>query len=193
LASDEIEEAMHAYQELIDEAKANRSAFLKPYREKFEGAITRNAKANIIVELIEIEPSHLSEEWIVNEAISWLRDCHNCKDYIDAVFIKAPKRHTPTETQRINYARAYYLRRDIDQIKNKNKISTRKACAKLMTELVLSGKSDYLGWNLTDGSVDVEKSFRQLYQRTKDYEKKLFPPFPYYGRDIIETDGIPKI
>ena len=45
---------MHQFQEFIDEAKENRRAFLIPYREKFEAALTKDARATIIIELIEI-------------------------------------------------------------------------------------------------------------------------------------------
>jgi hypothetical protein len=180
---------MRPYQDIIDEAKENRIAFLKPYRENFEAAITREARAAIIVELIEVEPSHLSEPWIVNETISWLRNCHNCKDNINDVFVKAPKRHTPTELQRMKHVKAFYLRNDVDRIIKKRDCSVRKACAILMNELKDAGKSEYLDWDLTDDTIDVEKSFRLVYNRTKDDVNKLYPPYPYYGRDIIETDG----
>jgi hypothetical protein len=180
---------MHPFQEFIDEAKENRRAFLIPYREKFEAALTKEARATIIVELIEIEPSHLSEPWIVNETISWLRNCNNCKNYINDVFVKAPKRHTTTELQRIKNVKAFYLRIDVNRIIKKHDCSVRKACAILINELRDEGKNEYLGWDLSDNIIDVEKSFRQVYNTIKDDIKTFYPPYPYYGRDIIETDG----
>ena len=184
-----IEGTMYIDQAFIDKAKATREAFLKPYREKFEAAINSKAKAAVIVELIEIEPSHLSEPWIVNETIGWLRDCYECKNYIEDVFVKAPKRRAPTEKQRINNVKAFYLRSDIDRIIGKHNCSVRKACSILMNELGDAGKGDYMGWDLTDASLDVESAIRDFYNRTKDNVKKIFPPYPYYGRDILETDG----
>lgn len=183
---------MHPLQEIIDEARANRSAFLKPYQEKFEGAITRAAKAAIIIELMEIEPSHLSEEWVVNETISWLRDCHNCRDYIEKVFMQAPQQPATTEKQRVDDAGAYLLKRKLSRFRKQYELdSDEEALATLLTELGDAGLREYMGWDFKDSAKhgDIEKSMLDFINRAKARISGLEPPYPYYGRDILETDG----
>jgi hypothetical protein len=174
----------------LKKAKENRKNFLEPYREKFVKAKTTKKRAQIISELIELEPSHLSEPWIIKEIINMLRD-RDSFDYLEEIFIKAPKRAVRTEDQGRNAVRDFYVVDDINKIIAEKKISVREACKILALQEYEKEGQFYLLWDKTDRNHDLEKAIRQVYNNAKkkpaNLKENFNPPWPYYGRDVDEN------
>ena len=59
-------------------------------------------KKDLIVELIQLEPSHLAVDWILDQVIKWMKDHEKNKDYLSEAFISKGVRNTLTEKQREN-------------------------------------------------------------------------------------------
>jgi len=178
----------------LKKAKENRKNFLAPYREKFEKADTTKKRAKIISELIELEPSHLSEPWIIKQVIAWLRDWHKHMDFIDDIFVKAPKKYAQTEDQRRREVRDFYVMDDIDKIIKETEVSIREACKILANRIYGTDNQFYLLWDTTNEDQDLEKSIRQIYTIAKKKITEVNPPYPYYGRDIdVDENGKPII
>lgn len=175
----------------LEKAKENRKNFLAPYREKFEKAKTSKAKARIISELIEIEPSHLSEPWIIKQVILWLRD-REYVYFIEDIFIKAPKKNVGTEDQKRRWTRDSILMDDIDKIIEETGVSVREACRVLLRRISESDERYYLLWDTTNGNQDLEKAIKQVYDNAKKKLAAVYPPWPYSGRDV-EVDESGKI
>lgn len=171
----------------LETAIENRKDFLAPYRKSFQKAKKPKERAKIIAKLIELEPSHLSEPWIIKEVIAWLRD-RNSFDYLEEIFIKAPKRGVRTEDQRRNAVRDFYVVNDIDKIIAEKNISVREACKLLALQGYEKEGQYYLLWDTTDENYDLEKAIRQVYNNAKkkpaNLLENLYPPWPHYGRDI---------
>lgn len=192
--------------DLISTAIENRKQFLTPYRKRFQNTKTKKEGVKIIAELIQLEPSHLSEPWIVKEVIAWLRD-RECCDFLEDVFIKAQKRVARTEDQRKRAVRDFYVVHAINEIIAEKNISAREACRVLAIQeyekMEKAKKSRYLArqehekeehyyllWNIADENLDLQKALRQVYNNAKKKPEKLNPPYPYYGRDIeVEENG----
>ena len=179
-------------QEVYAESIKNRKKFLAPYREKFEKAKDEKAKAKIISELIEIEPSHLSEPWIIKQVIAWLRD-RDFADFIEDIFVKAPKRKVTTEKQKNKYMSDYFLIKHIDEIINDKGVSIREACRVLMNRIIHSDKRYHYSWDTEntkqklDGEIILE---RYKYAKKKqNLQPKDYPPYPYFGRDIEDEEN----
>jgi len=169
---------------IIDEAKANRAAFLKPYREKFAAASSRKEKAEIIAELVEIEPDHLSEPWILAETISWLRDFRECQDHIESTFIKAPKRRDPTEDQKRDSDFGGFIVWHVDKLRREG-YSIKSAIGKLL-DRIPEGAADYYKWDLkTLDQKDLVENIRKFYSKWKKRLSKKTLPHPYYGHNVI--------
>lgn len=157
--------------------------------DKKQATIRRKEKAikkkrvKIISDLIAIEPSHLSEPWIIKEVVAWLRD-RNSFDYLEEVFIKAPKKAIRTEDQRRNAVRDSYVVNDIDKIVAERNISIREACKMLALQEYEKEGQYYLLWDTTDENYDLEKAIRQVYNNAKEKTRGHYPPWPYYGRDV---------
>jgi len=111
----------------IKKAKENREEFLTPYKEKFRKSKSEKERSEIISELIAIEPSHLTEPWIIKEAVNWMRD-RNSFDFLKKAFVKSPKKYALTAKKELNQARDFFVVNSIDRRINEEGVSVRKAC-----------------------------------------------------------------
>jgi len=134
-------------------------------------------RAEIIIELIQLEPSHLSESWILREVIKWLRD-HNCKDYLERAFIQTGKRKPLTQKQLKKFSQRFHLANAIDQMVAKEGILHIQAFKKL----ALRCKND-------NTPEQAELVIKKDYYRIKNELKERNVPYPYYGYDIQFHDG----
>jgi len=179
-------------QEVYIESIENRKKFLAPYREKFQKAKTKKVKAKIISELIKKEPSHLSEPWIMKEVVAWLRD-RNCVDFIEDVFIKAPKKSVATEAQKNKYISDYFLVKHIEKIINDKGVSIREACKLLNNRIIHSDKRYHYSWDTEDDKQKLDGEIileRYKYAKKKQsLQSKDYPPYPYFGRDIEDEEN----
>jgi transcriptional regulator of met regulon len=192
----------------IKKAKENREEFLTPYKEKFRKSESEKERSKIISKLIAIEPSHLTEPWIIKEVVNWMRD-RNSFDYLEEAFIKAPKRYASTEKQELNQVRDVFVRNEIDRIITEEGVSVRKACKRFVplipdimskfeayimsnfgADFLSNFEGDkYLGWDVTAGNHELERAIRQVYQNAKESPERLLP-WPYYGKDVeIDENG----
>jgi len=145
--------------ELEQKAKKNREKFLKPYwkdfkallekteepkyiktnnkaeelKRKNEVAKNERQRANIIIDLIKKEPSHLAEPWILWTVVEWLRD-GKYKDFVEEAFFHQKGRNRPTERQRDQIIKDRFLISKIDRIKKEKGLSTSMACVRLALE-----------------------------------------------------------
>lgn len=166
----------------------------RPEINKQMSAIKRKEKAlkqkrvKIISQLIELEPSHISEPWIIKEVIYLLRD-RNSFDIIEEIFIKAPKRGTRTKNKKLNEARDFYVVNDIDKIIAEKNVSVREACSVLALQEYEKKERYYLLWDTNDEGHDLEKAIRQVYNKAKNPSTRCLP-WPYYGRDVeVDENG----
>ncbi|MCK5219841.1 hypothetical protein KAR10_09965, partial [bacterium] len=131
------------------------------------------------------------EPWIIKEVINWLRD-RNSFDYLEEVFIKAPKRAVPTEDQERKAVRDFYVVNHVDKIIAEKNIGVRAACRELVIRIVKSDERYYLLWDTTNekhGS-ELEEAIREVYNNAKKKTHRHYPPYPYYGRDIeVDENG----
>lgn len=143
-----------------------------------------------------MEPSHLSEPWILKEVVGWIRNYRDpkCENYIAGAFITAPKKATFTSEQEFNAVRDQYIFHDVQQIISKQKkkgydISEREACRRLWRTIESGDERYYWEWDTEHGNTDLNEAIRNAYKRVKGaYTDKL--PWPYYGRDVeVDEDG----
>jgi hypothetical protein len=198
----------------IDKAIENREKFLAPEKEKFIKSKSKHERSKIISYLIEIEPSHLTEPWVLKEVVNWMRD-RRYFDFLEEAFIQAPKKYAPTEQKEIDQARDLFVLHAIDRIKAEKKVSERQACELFVLEipdmnnifhtfypndpkraLEAEEKSDfkgdkYLKWDITEKTQDQELGslVRRVYRDAKNQPDR-FLPWPYYGKDVeIDENG----
>ena len=171
----------------IKQAKENRKKFLAPYKEKFRKTETKKERSEIISKLIAIEPSHLTEPWILKEVVNWMRD-RDSFDFLEKVFIKSPKKYASTEKQKMNQARGLFIQHKIDKIMTQEGVSEREACKRFCSQIDFEGDK-YLGWDITDEDHELQRAIRQVYLKAKKQPERLLP-WPYYGKDVeIDENG----
>jgi len=168
---------------MIKVAKANRKKFLARYKKRFKKENDRN-RARIIIKLIQLEPSHLTEPWILRQVIEWLRNHRKNKYYLEAAFVSKGKRMRLSKKQKIKLRKDFLLAQKIDQMVAKEKISK----GSVFKEIVLKSDTD----NMPE---QAELSIKRDYYAFKKKIKNRDLPFPYYGCDIdvYEDDGQIKI
>ena len=179
---------MDAWDSYICSAKKNRAVFLGAHRYKFHKAATRQKKAEIIVELIKLEPSHLDESWIRNEIINWLRR-HDCIDFVEAAFMAQTGRNRPTEKQTYQTVRDHFLVKKIDQIIKLRKCSRETAFKILAGQQAERPNRLYPLWDENNLDHQLELVLKKAYRRHIRRQKVRALPIPYYGHDIYETTG----
>jgi hypothetical protein len=164
----------------------------KQDRIKIKAKAIKRKQAKIISKLIEIEPSHLSESWIIKQVISWLGD-RDCADFIEDIFVRAPKRKVATEKQKNKYMSDYFILKHIDEIINDKGVSIRKACKLLMNRIIHSDKRYHYLWDTEDAKQKLDGEIileRYKYAKKKQsLQSKDYPPYPYFGRDIEDEEN----
>jgi hypothetical protein len=168
---------------IIKMAKTNRNKFLDRYKKRFKKENDRN-RARIIIKLIQLEPSHLTEPWILREVIEWLRNHKKNKNYLKAAFVKKGKRMRLTTNEQIKLRKDFLLAQRIDQMAANEKISKKS----VFKEIALKIDADKM-------PEQAELSIKKDYFAFKEKMKNRDLPFPYYGCDIdvYEEDGQIKI
>lgn len=164
---------------LWKQSKINRFNFLEAKKKEWLNCESERKKKDLIVELIQLEPSHLAEDWILDQIIKWMKDRQKNIDYINAAFIVQGKRNELTEKQRENLARTSFLAHKISKIVEK-KGSQKAAITSLISNLPES-----------EDGIQPEQPVEAIEQKLKRYRKSLnrrILPFPYYGLDFIEFD-----
>ncbi|MFO7555305.1 MAG: hypothetical protein R6W88_08890 [Desulfobacterales bacterium] len=162
--------------ELFTQSLKNRFEFLEVKKREWIELDSERKKKAFIVKLIQLEPSHLAEDWILDQVIKWLKDWQNNIDYIKAAFIAKGCREELTEQQRDNLARTSFLSHKISK-----EAKTAGSRAKAIRKIILESDDDDL----------PEQPEQALGQKLKRYRKVLNSrvlPFPYYGHDFIEVD-----
>jgi hypothetical protein len=159
----------------LTKATENRQAFLDPYRLKFESTSDEKARAEIVITLLKIEPSHLTEPWIVTEVVRWMRKSEYLP-WLEEGFIAQKGRVRPTHDQEIRLARKFFLKERVDAIQEDLLLSKEKVFARLAERE-------------TDGD-DQKDSIKHKYYRFENPLEKRTLPFPYLGHDVeVRADG----
>ena len=180
------------FKEFLQQAATNRINFLESKKREWLECPTQKGKNKIIVKLIQLEPSHLAEPWILDQAIKWLRDRKNNIDYLEMAFLKKGKRAEITKEKYDSRAEAFFLFNRIKKLNKKMGISFKRAVEKhfLDEHLVLPEEGSI---EFSDG-VNVEKFQKDVKARLQRYKRlskilyKKSLPYPYYGIDIVEMD-----
>lgn len=191
-------EKFNSFNEELRSCKANRKSGIETEAEKnkYQAACIRieRKKSTLISELLTIEPSHLSVDWIYWQIIEWMQD-PRYNELVKDVFIK---RKVPTEREQIDATIDWWLVKKIDEeaaeirrLTGKQNVIT-EACKRIFdkgniewTFQELSGQIKFKG----DGLKKIKgfsSSAKQLYQRYYA-AKKIKPqlPWPYFGKDYI--------
>lgn len=98
----EVFESGLTWDEFFENAIQNRRAFLAPYKVEYDQAEDER-RAEIVIELCRIEPTHKDEEWIAAELTSWMRLPEGTERLKRALI--QPGYYRPTEKQMIKKAR----------------------------------------------------------------------------------------
>jgi hypothetical protein len=165
--------------ELFKESFINRKSFLEKKFNEWKNCKTERGKAKIIVNLIQIEPSHLAEPWILDQVINWMKEHDKNKEYLQEAFISKGDRDILTDRQRVNLAKTTFLDHKVKRLK------TEKGCSeqRVIRDIVLNSKNEIL-------TEDPEAAIKQELKRHRKKIGKNSLPWPYYGRDfIIKSDG----
>ncbi len=179
----------------LKQLQTARENYIKPFRKKFESAKNQKKRAEVIAELITIDPSHLREPWIIRELEKWLRNYYDCQDFIEMVFVKAPKKRAMTPVEQNKAVRRKYLIMDIEKCMGEND-SINRAIYKFLCNLP-EGQKQYLGIDLQGmtgnfkNDKDIIDQIKDQYKYAKKVEekKKDIPPWPYLGRDIEKDES----
>jgi len=161
--------------ELFKQSVTNRFNFLEAKKKEWLDLKSKRQKKNLIVELIQLEPSHLAENWILDQIIKWMKNRQKNIDYINAAFIAKGKREELTEKQRNNLARTSFESHKIGTAARKT-----GSRAKAIRKLVLASEDDSL-------PEQAEKAIEQKLKRYRKALDKRVLPFPYYGLDCLEV------
>lgn len=161
--------------EILKESMKNRKLFLEKKKQEFVNCESERKCKNLIIELIQLEPSHLAEDWIMDQIIKWMKDRKNNLDILTSAFISKGIRDEPTNKQKETLAENFFLNHKIESL-------TETSGSK-----VGAIRSIVLGFE-NFNSEDPEMA---LLQKLKRYKKAMAGrtlPFPYYGLDIVEFD-----
>ena len=162
--------------ELFKQSLTNRFIFLEAKKKEWLDLKSERKKKDLIVELIQLEPSHLAEDWILDQVIKWMKDRQKNIDYINAAFVAKGKREDFTEKQRNNLARTSFESHKIGKAAEKT-----GSRAKAIRKLVLASEDD----NLPE---EPEKAIEQKLKRYRKALNNRILAFPYYGLDCLEVD-----
>ena len=164
---------------------------------------TKKEIAEIIIELIKREPSHLAEEWILWTVIDWLRNSDD-KDLLQAAFVDETGRNRRTKLQQERFVKDFFFMEAVNKISREEKTSIAGAC-QILAERQKghfsldeyyeegSGKSPiYPTWK--DGQDLAEKMRKKYYladhnaylkgTKVQDAEWREMQ-YPYWGRDVM--------
>jgi len=153
----------------------NRFSFLEGKKLEWLNCESERKRKKLIVELIQLEPSHLAEDWVLDQIIKWMKDRQKNLEYLKASFVAKGIRDELTENQRDNLAKASFLDH---KVKKKSVDEGSKIGA--IRKIVLN----------SDESIPEEAELA-IKQKLKRYKKSLDSrtlPYPYYGKDIVEVD-----
>ena len=171
------------FKALIEEATANRSKYLAPHKERFE----KTSDPQIIIDLIQEEPSHLEAPWILWEVIEWLRQ-HERIDLVKEAFVAQRDRDRPTEGEKIQEARDYFLSKEIDRIFEENGITRQEAYRELANRQADNPRSVFPMWDEANPAHDLEGVIKKADRRHREKQQGRKLPYPYYGLDVIDKD-----
>ncbi len=167
--------------DLFKQSIENRFEFLEAKKREFIACTSERKRKALVVELIQLEPSHLAEEWILDQVIKMMKDRSAINiGYLKDAFISKGKRQEMTEPQRAQLAETSFLYHDIKQYAGRKRIKERSAVRCYIADLPASEDE-----NMPSQPVEA------LEQRIKRYKKKISErklPFPYYGLDFMEYD-----
>jgi hypothetical protein len=188
----------HLYKQSIK----NRRDFLEKKKIAWVDCNSERQKKDIIVKLIQLEPSHLAEDWILDQVIKWLKDRKNNLQYLEAAFMKKGKRNEIQNSN--NMAEVFFLFNKIEKVKKRKNCKRREAIkVYLLTEdekqLIPNEIKTLLnevatGVNLAPLKATrfayekLEKITNALEQRLKRFRRyldKRLVPYPYYGLDFL--------
>ena len=79
---------MKYLEDVYKQSIKNRYDFLEKKKNEWIDCNSERQKKDLIVKLIQLEPSHLAEDWILDQVIKWLKDRKNNSQYLEAAFIK---------------------------------------------------------------------------------------------------------
>ena len=164
-------------EDYVNKSIENRAEFLKSYKDKFDSLDpekNRRKRAEIIVELLQLEIDHLKETWIQAEVIKWHRT--DCQDYIDKAF------RIPTKKQRFTPIRDAMVYRRVERIR-KQGLSIWKACEELAEKLYNQKQTTLFFRKVANPDYDLPIAIKNAYNRHKARLKSDIPR-PYYGSDI---------
>ena len=163
-----------AIEDLLRQSIINRQNFLEAKKKGWLNCESERKKKKLIVELIQLEPSHLAEDWILDQVIKWMKARQKNIDYIEAAFIAKGKRNELTERQRDNLAKTSFFAHKISKTAEER-----------------GSKRAAIVWLIPDLPKSEQQSVGAIEQKLKAYRKNLnrrILPFPYYGLDVIEYD-----
>jgi hypothetical protein len=178
-----------SFQKFVDKAVENRQKFLEPYKNRFDELDPAKAKTNserkkfkrkraeIIVEVIKADFSHIEEPWVWSEYEKWMRNWDmndRYRDYLDRI-------KGPTTQQRTNQLRDAMIYHRVKKLA-KQGLSIHKACEELADKVYKRDLKEWLGITGISKELELRSKIRKIYYREKDRREKQLKP--YYGRDI---------
>lgn len=161
------------FTELCIKSVENRVAYLEQRKSEWQESPTEKARFKIIVELIQLEPSHLWEPWIMGYVVIWQRNLNKYRDYIEKAFLGKGARPCKTPSQSAGRAKNMDLALDVEKIQAQDEVSRIDAIRKIVTD----SEDDKL----------PEQAEKALEQRIKRLRQDPYPlSSPYYGRNVTK-------
>jgi len=173
-------------------AMKNRAEFLKPFEEKFWAARKEAERDRIIIELIKLETSHLSEPWILPVYMKWMRDRHRYRDPLERATNQQKGRYRPTDRKRLDLAKYFFLAEAIDRIVEQDEVTKNKAFNTLANRQAENPNVIFPQYkpNNEDQQEDqqgdqLELQIKSIYYKYKRRSRNRNLPWPYYGLDVV--------
>jgi hypothetical protein len=166
-------------------ALKNRRYFLEPFRVKFEASEEPRVRAEIVIRLLKLEPSHIRENWIAAEVIEWMRNV-DFKEYLEEAFLAQTDRERPTEKRRLGEMKDFFLKERIRRIKDEEGVPTDRAFRRLADMQMDNPNPLYPGCNSPDGGY---YAIKKAFYSGRNPSKIDQLPYPYLGYDVREIDG----
>jgi hypothetical protein len=165
------------FEDFVNQSIENRAGFLAAYKKIFNSLDPkkdRRKRAEIVIELLQLEMDHLNEDWIRAEVIRW--HSQGNQQYLDRAF------RVPTVKQKSAPIRDAMVHSRVSALA-KSGLSIRKASEKLAADLYQrNGKFAFM-WDTSDPDFDLSVAIRNAYNKHKERLKNDLPR-PYFGSDI---------
>lgn len=171
----------------VNRAKDNRRKYLESERVKFELSENKKKRAEQIIKLMKLEPSHILEPWIAEELIKWMRERDREYDLEKAFVLKKNRTGREIKRTRETIIRQFFLYEEIERICASNRNYTKKQAFFVLSELQADTPNPLFPMHGQEDK-DIEGLIKKDYfAHQSRIRTGRFLPHPYWGLDVYES------